>query len=128
MPRLSPARLRRELRRALYYLLSVTEDDQETEVRKSLQSIQDEFVPVKEGIMTLLEHFEKQGEKRGQRIGQVNTLIRLLSAAFPDFSPTDAEQVHQLSNESLDQLTDAIAAGHPWDELEPLLGQSGEDR
>ena len=77
--------------------------------------------------MTLLEHLEKRGEKRGQRIGQVNTLIRLLSAAFPDFSPADAQRVYQLSNEALDQLTDAIAAGHSWGEIEPLLGELGED-
>jgi hypothetical protein len=58
--KLSPQRLRRELRRALYYLLSVTEKDQEVEVRQSLQTIQDEFLPVKENIMTLLEHLKNR--------------------------------------------------------------------
>jgi hypothetical protein len=81
-------------------VLSVTEKDQEVEVRQSLQTIQDEFLPVKENIMTLLEHLKKQGEKRGekrgQRFGKVNTLIRQLSAAFREFSTADADRVRGL--------------------------------
>jgi hypothetical protein len=112
----SPQRLRRELRRALYYLMSVTEKDQEAEVRQALQSIQDEFLPVKENIMTLLEHLE--------RTGTANTLIRQLSAGFAEFSATDADRVRELSDEALDELTDAIAARRTWAEIEPILRQT----
>jgi hypothetical protein len=116
----SPERLRRELRRALYYLMSVTEKGQEAEVRQTLQSIQAKFHPVKENIMTLLEHLEK----RGQRFGKANTLVRLLSAASQEFSPADADRVRELSDEALDELTDAIAARRTWAEIEPMLRQT----
>ena len=120
----------RELRRALYYLLSVTEDEQEPEVRQALQSIQDEFLPVKEEIMTLLEHLreqgKKQGKKQGQRMGKISTLTRFLSAAFPEFSSADADRLRKLSDEALDQLTDAVAVRRSWDEIEPLLRRSDD--
>jgi predicted transposase YdaD len=127
--KLSPQGLRRELRRALYYLLSVTEKDQEAEVRQSLQTIQDEFLPVKENIMTLLEHLKKSGEKRGekrgkergQRLGKANTLVRLLSAAFPEFSTADADRVRELPDGTLDELTDAIAVRRSWTEIESIV-------
>jgi hypothetical protein len=93
-------------------------------VRQSLQTIQDEFLPVKENIMTLLEHLRKQGEKRekrGQRFGKVNTLIRQLSAAFREFSTADADRVRGLPNETLDELTDAIAVRRTWAEIEPIV-------
>jgi hypothetical protein len=126
---LRPEGLRRELRRALYYLMSVMEPGQEAEVRKALLSIQDEFLPVKENIVTLLEHLEKRGEKRGERRGErrgekrgkIETLTRLLSAAFPESSSADADRVRKLPNEALDQLTDAIALRRPWAEIEELL-------
>ncbi len=65
--------------------MSVTEEDQEAEVRQAIQSLQDEFLPLKENIMTLREHLE--------RTGTANTLIRQLSAGFPEFSSTDADRV-----------------------------------
>jgi hypothetical protein len=110
-------RLRRELRRALYYLMSVTEKDQEAEVRQAIQSLQDEFLPLKENVMTLLEHLE--------RTGTANTLIRLLSAGFPEFSGSDADRVRELPDEALDELTDAIAMRRTWAEIEPILRQGG---
>ena len=116
-----PDRLRRELRRALYYLMSVADKDQESEVRQALQSIQDEFLPVKEHIMTLLEHLEKRGEKRGE----IATLIRQLSAGFAEFSVADAERVRELPDEALEELTDAIAMRRTWAEIDPILQQRG---
>jgi hypothetical protein len=118
---LSPEQLRRELRRALYYLLSVTNAPRETELRQALQSIQDEFLPVKENIMTLLEHLEKRGEKRGQHLGKANTLIRWLSSVFPGFSAADAERVSKLPDEVLDELTDRVAQHATWVEIERIL-------
>lgn len=50
--------------------------------------------------MTLLEHFE--------RTGTANTLIRQLSAGFPEFSSTDA-----------------IAIRRTWAEIKPILPQRG---
>jgi hypothetical protein len=97
--------------------MSVMESGQEAEVRQALLSIQDEFLPVKENIVTLLEHLEKRGEKRGK----IETLIRLLSAAFPESSAADADRVRRLPDEALDQLTDAIALRRPWAEIEELL-------
>jgi hypothetical protein len=120
----SPERLRKELRRALYYLMSVTEKDQEAEVRQALQSIQDEFLPVKENIMTLLEHLEERGEKRGEHLGKISTLIRQLSTGFAEFSPADADRVRELPDEALDELTVAIATRRTWAELEPILRQT----
>ncbi len=67
---LPPEELRQELRRALYYLTSVMDRKQEGEVRQALQSLQDEFLPVKENIVTLLEHLEQRGEKRGEKRGE----------------------------------------------------------
>ena len=122
---LPPGRRRRELRRALYYLLSVTDEQQEAEVRGALQSVQDEFLPVKEHLMTLLEHLKKSGVKRGKELGQhlgrVATLTRQLSAAFPEFSPADAERVRALPDHVLDQLADAIALRRTWAEIQELL-------
>jgi hypothetical protein len=106
-----------EVRRALYYLMSVTDKDQEAEVRQALQSIQAEFLPVKEHIMTLLEHLEQRG-----RIG---TLVRLLSAGFPEFSAADADRVRDLPSDKLDELTDAIAMRRTWAEIERILQQRG---
>jgi hypothetical protein len=122
-----PERLRRELRRALYYLLSVTEENQEAEVRQALQSIQDEFLPVKENIMTLLEHLQKTSEKRGQFLGKAHTLIRQLSAVFAEFTPAHADRVRQLPDELLDDLTDAIAMHRTWAEIEPILRHPDEE-
>ncbi len=125
----SPDRLRRELRRALYYLMSVTDKDQEADVRQALQSIQGEFLPVKEHIMTLLEHLEKRGEKRGEERGEergrISTLVRLLSAGFAEFSAADADRVRDLPADRLDELTDAIAMRRTWAEIEPILRQRG---
>jgi hypothetical protein len=113
--------------------LSVTDEQQEAEVRGALQSVQDEFLPVKEHLMTLLEHLKKSGVKRGkklgvkrgkelgQHLGQVATLTRQLSAAFPEFSPADAERVRALPDHLLDQLADAIALRRTWAEIQELL-------
>jgi hypothetical protein len=120
-----PERLRRELRRALYYLMSVTEEDQEAEVRQALQSVQDEFLPVKENIMTLLELIEergkKEGVKQGEILGKSNTLIRLLSAAFPQFTAADEDRVREFSDQRLDELTDALAKHSTWSEIKSLV-------
>jgi len=134
---LPPGRRRRELRRALYYLLSVTDEQQEAEVRGALQSVQDEFLPVKEQLMTLLEHLKKSGVERGkklgvkrgvkrgkelgQHLGRVAMLTRQLSAVFPEFSPADAERVRALPDHVLDQLADAIALRRTWAEIQELL-------
>ncbi len=131
---LPPGRRRRELRRALYYLLSVTDERQEAEVRRGLQSVQNEFLPVKEHLMTLLEHLQKRGEKRGrklgkklgQHLGQVATLTRQMSAAFPQFTPADAERVRELPDDVLDQLADAIALRRTWAEIQELLQPSAD--
>jgi hypothetical protein len=120
----SPERLRRELRRALYYLVIVTEKDQEAEVRQALQSVQDEFLPVKENMMILLEHLEKRGVRRGRHLGKAETLIRLLSAAYPDLLPADQDRMRDLPDEKLDELTDAIAQRRPWSEIEAILQQT----
>jgi hypothetical protein len=93
------------------------EPGQEADVREALVAIQDEFLPVKENIVTLLEHLEKRGEKRGR----VETLVRLLSAAFPEFLSSDADRVRGLPDQALDELTDAIAVRRPWAEIEALL-------
>ena len=79
--------------------------------------------------MTLLEHPKKQGEKRGkklgkelgQRLGRVSMLTRQLSAAFPEFSPADAERVRALPDGVLDQLAEAIALRRTWAEIQELL-------
>ena len=75
--------------------------------------------------MTLLEHLKKQGEKRGKKLGQrlggVAMLTRQLSAAFPEFSPADAERVRALPDDVLDQLADAIALRRTWAEIQELL-------
>jgi len=117
-----PERLRRELRRALYYLMSVTDENQEAEVRQALQSVQDEFLPVKENIMTLLEHIEK----RGKILGKSDTLVRLLSAAFPQFTAGDADRVRTFSDQALDELTDALATHHTWSEIKPIVRRRDE--
>lgn len=130
-----PERLRRELRRALYYLLSVTEEDQEAEVRQALQLVQDEFLPVKENIMTLLELIEergkkqgvKQGVKQGEILGKSNTLIRLLSAAFPQFTAADADRVRKFSDQGLDELTDALATHPTWSKIKPIVRHRYEE-
>jgi len=123
--KLRPDRLHQELRRALYYLLSVTDEKQEPEVRRSLQSVQDEFIPVKEHLMTLLELLQKRGEERGeergQHLGRVAMLTRMLSAGFPEFSPADAERLHKLPDEVLDELANAIALRRSWAEIRKLL-------
>jgi hypothetical protein len=111
--KLRPDRLHRELRRALYYLLSVSDEQQEAEVRRSLQSVQDEFIPVKEHFMTLLELFQKRG--------RVSMLTRMLSAAFPEFAAADADRLQKLPDEVLDELADAIALRRPWAEIRKLL-------
>lgn len=95
--------------------------DQEAEVRQALHTLQDEFTPVKENIMTLLEHLEKRGEKRGQRAAKVATVVRLLSGAFPEFTSAVADQVGRLPDPMLDKLTDAIATRRTWAEIEPLI-------
>ena len=130
---LRPERLRRELRRALYYLLSVMEKDREVEVRQALHSIDEEFGPIKENIMTLLEHLEERGEKRGekrgeergekrgQHLGKINTLVRQLSAAFPAFGAVDADRVRELPDKRLDELAEAIAVRRTWAEIEKIL-------
>jgi hypothetical protein len=51
----------------------------------------------------------------------VNTLIRQLSAAFPEFSATDADRVRKLSDRTLDQLTDAIATRLSWTEIQRMM-------
>lgn len=75
--------------------------------------------------MTLLEHLEKRGERRGERrglhVGKVATVVRLLSAAFPEFTPAVADQVGRLSDPMLDELTDAIATRRAWADIEPLI-------
>jgi hypothetical protein len=101
--------------------MSVADKEQEAEVRQALHTIQDEFLPVKENLMTLLEHVEKRGEKRGR----IATLIRLLSAGFAEFSAADAARVRKLPDPALDELTDAIATRHTWAEIEPMLRQRG---
>ncbi len=92
--------------------MSVTDENQEAEVRQALQSVQDEFLPIKENIMTLLELIEergkkegkkegvKQGVKQGEILGKSNTLIRLLSAAFPQFTAADADRVRTFSDQA----------------------------
>ena len=67
--------------------------------------------------MTLREHLE--------RTGTANTLIRQLSAGFPEFSSTDADRVRDLPDPALDELTDAIAMRRTWAEIEPILRQRG---
>ncbi len=73
--------------------------------------------------MTLLEHLEK----RGQSLGKAQTLIRLLSAGFAEFTPADADRVHALPDALLDDLTDAIAMRRNWPEIEPILRQADEE-
>jgi hypothetical protein len=81
--------------------------------------------------MTLLEHIEKrgvkQGVKQGEILGKSNTLIRLLSAAFAEFTPAHADRVRSLSGELLDELTDALATHHTWSEIEPMLRQADDE-
>ena len=74
--------------------------------------------------MTLLEHLEKRGEKRGQRLGKVETLTRQLSAAFPELTLANADQLGRLPDETLDELTDAIALRRTWFEIESLIRRS----
>jgi hypothetical protein len=139
--RLPPDVLRRELRRAIYYLTSAAGPEKEPEVRRALLSAAAEFEPVKETAMTLLEHLEKRGEKRGakrgerrgkqlgeklgkmvgQREGRIATLLRLLSAAIPEFSEADAASVREVTDAALDEMTDAIAQRRPWREIRSLL-------
>jgi hypothetical protein len=123
--KLRPERLARELRRAVYYLLSVTKKGQEAEVRAAVESMPDQFLPVKEKVMTLLEHLRKQGEKRGEKRGRVAILIQLLSAAFPEFSAADADRVRKLPAGLLAELTDAIAHRRSWDEIAEILARNG---
>jgi len=143
--KLRPDRLHRELRRALYYLLSVTDEEQEAEVRQSLQTLQNEFLPVKEHFMTLLEHLEKRGEKRGkelgeklgekrgekrgteigQHLGRVVTLTRQLSAAFPEFTSAEAERLKKLPDKALDEVADAIVQRRTWADIRKLLRRNG---
>jgi hypothetical protein len=54
-------------------------------------------------------------------------LIRQLSAAFAEFAPAHADQVRSLSDELLDDLTDAIAMHRTWSEIEPMLRQADEE-
>lgn len=98
-------------------------------MRGALPSGQDEFLPVKEHLMTLLEQLRKQGEKRGkergkelgQRLGRVAMLTRQISAAFPEFSPADAKRMRALPDDVLDQLADALALRRTWAEIQKLL-------
>jgi len=46
-----------------------------------------------------------------------------LSAAFPEFTPADAEQVRELTEETLDELADAVVLRRTWAEIETLLGR-----
>jgi len=142
---LPPDVSRRELRRAIYYLTSVAGPEKEPEIRKALLSAAAEFEPVKEIAMTLMEHLEKRGEKRGirlgaklgekrgeklgekrgekrgQREGRMLTLLRLLSATFPQFTDADAATARELTDAALDELTDALARRRPWREIRNLL-------
>lgn len=83
---------------------------------------------MKENILTLLEHLEKRGEKRGQkrgqRAGKVATVVRLLSAAFPELTPAVADQVGRLPDPMLDELTDAVATRCTWADIESLIGRN----
>ncbi|MBI4600560.1 MAG: Rpn family recombination-promoting nuclease/putative transposase [Planctomycetes bacterium] len=129
---LPPDALRRELRRAIYYVTSAIGPEKEPEVRRALSSATAEFEPVKETAMTLLEHLEKRGEKRGKKLGEkigekrgeregrLGTLLRLLSAAFPDLTQADAASVRELTDAALDELTDALAQRRPWREIRNL--------
>jgi hypothetical protein len=121
---LPPEQLRRELRRALYYLTSVTEPGDEAEIRESLLSMKVQFEPIKESVMTLLEHLEQ----RGLREGRVQTLVRQMSAANPEFSESDAAKLRELPDAALDELTDAIALHAPWKDLRKLLRKKPKKR
>jgi len=127
--KLERGRLYRQLRIALEYLLGVTDETQEAEVRGTIQSVPDEFLPLKEQMVTLLEHLEERGEKRGKELGEklgekrgrLSTLARQLSAAFPEFSSADATRLEKLSDDALDELTDAIALRRTWADIRKLL-------
>jgi len=134
---LPPRDLRRELRRAIYYLTSVTGPEREPEVRKALLTATAEFEPVKETAMTLLEHLEKRGEKRGERRGErrgeergkkvgeregrLTMLLQWLSATFPEFKDADAASVRKLTDAALDELSGALTRRRPWREIRDLL-------
>jgi hypothetical protein len=47
----------------------------------------------------------------------------VLSVAFSEFAPADADLVRNLSDEALDELTDAIALWRPWAEIESIIGR-----
>jgi hypothetical protein len=51
----------------------------------------------------------------------VQTLVRQLSAANPEFNDPDAAKVRELSDKALDELTRAIALRRPCKELRKLL-------
>ncbi len=112
--------------------MAVTQPEDEPEIRHSLLSLKAEFEPVKESVMTLLEHLEQRGEQRGKeaglREGRVQTLVRLLSAANPEFTESDAVKVRELPDKALDKLTDAIALHRPWKELRKLLRETSKRR
>jgi hypothetical protein len=66
-------------------------------VRQALQTVQDEFLPIKDNTMTLLEHLQQ----RGHFLSQAHTLIRLLSAEFAEFTPAHADRVRTASGRSV---------------------------
>ena len=138
---LPPAALRRELRRAIYYLTSVTGPEKEPVVRQALLTATAEFEPVKETAMNLLEHLEKRGEKRGKKLGEklgkklgekwgkkvglregrLAMLLKWLSAAFPEFTARDAARVEELTDAELDEIAGVLARRRPWREIRNLL-------
>jgi hypothetical protein len=87
-----------------------------------------QFEPIKESVMTLLEHLEQRGEQRGLREGRVQTLVRQMSAANPEFSESDAAKLRELPDAALDELTDAIALHAPWKDLRKLLRKKPKKR
>jgi len=50
-------------------------------------------------------------------------LLRLLPAAYPEFSAADAEHVRALSDQALADLTDAVALRKSWAEIQQFLSQ-----
>lgn len=84
--------------------------------------------------MTLLELIEqrgkkeglKEGVKEGEILGKSNTLIRLLTAAFPQFTAADADRVRKFSDQRLNELTDALATHHAWSKIKPIVRHRDE--
>ncbi len=107
--------------RAESYLLSTTDESQETQVREAVAEIPEQFPKIKKAAMTLGEAIEKRGEARGERRGEAKIVRRQLEKAYPKLTAKDFAQLEKLDEAALVSLADAIVLQRPLAEVKRLL-------